>query len=67
MRGAWNALIAQYVGKDKYQKELKKQEDFVFTQVWKGNGNITLESFVTKHRAAHISMTQCAKHIEYLE
>ena len=64
-RGAWNALIAQYVGKDKWERELKKQENFIHTFVWKGNTNMTLESFVAKHRAAHVSMQRCAENVDF--
>ena len=64
-RGAWLALIAQYVGKDKWQNELDKQETFLHTRVWKGNSNFTLESFIMQHRSAHISMIRCAEHVPY--
>ena len=64
-RGAWMALLSQYVGKDKWQKELKKQENFIHTHIWKGNSNTTLETFVSKHRAAHVSMARCGENVPY--
>jgi len=64
-RGAWMALIAQYVGKDKWQNELDRQESFLHTRVWKGNSNFPLESFIMQHRSANISMTRCAEHMPY--
>jgi hypothetical protein len=64
-RGAYFAVIAQYVGKDKWLKEVKKQEQFLHNFVWKGNSNLTLESFVNKHRTASVRISQCAEHITY--
>ena len=64
-RGAWRALLAQYVGLDKWQSELDRQENFLHTRVWKGNSTFTLESFIMQHRAAHISMIRCATHVPY--
>ena len=55
-RGAWMALVAQYVGKDKWQNKLEKQEMFLHTRVWKGNSNFPLKSFIMQHRSVHISM-----------
>ena len=64
-RGAWTAVISQYVGRDKWQKEVKKQEVFLHTFVWKGNSNMHLETFVNKHRTAYVRIQQCAEHITY--
>ena len=64
-RGAWTAVISQYVGRDKWQKEVKKQEVFLHTFVWKGNSNMQLETFVNKHRTAYVRIQQCAEHITY--
>ncbi len=59
--------MAQYVGKDKWQKELDKQEEFIHSRVWKGNSTFTLESFIMQHRSAHIAiaMTRCAEQVPY--
>jgi hypothetical protein len=64
-RDAWFAIIAQYIGKDKWQKEVKKQELFLHTFVWKGNSNLPLETFVNKHRTAFVRIQQCAEHITH--
>ena len=64
-RGAWLALIAQYAGVDKWEAEIKKQEQLLHTRKWKGQSNFTLENFVTQHRNAFVSMTACADHVAY--
>ena len=64
-RDAYFAIIAQYIGKDKWQKEVKKQELFLHTFVWKGNSNLPLETYVNKHRTAHVRIQQCAEHITH--
>lgn len=58
---AYKAMKAQYAGRDKWQSEIKKQENFIHTRVWKGNTNFSLESFITQHRAAHVSLERCAQ------
>ena len=35
-RGAWTALTNQYAGKDKWESEIKKQDNLLHMQVWKG-------------------------------
>lgn len=64
-REAYLALKRQYAGKDKWQAEIKKQENFIHTRVWKGNSNFTLESFITQHRAAHVSLQRCAQAVPH--
>lgn len=64
-REAYLALKRQYAGKDKWQAEIKKQENFIHTRVWKGNNNFTLESFITQHRAAHVSLERCAQSVPH--
>ena len=64
-RDAWIAIKAQYVGKDKWQKDVKKQENFLHTFIWKGNTNGTLESFINKHRMAFVRIERCAEHITH--
>ena len=46
-------------------KELEKQENFLYTRVWKGNSIFSLESFIMQHCTAHISMQRCAQHVSY--
>ena len=64
-RGAWLALIAQYAGQDKWEAEVRKQEQFMHNRKWKGQSNYLLESFCAQHRNAYVSMQACAEHIEY--
>ena len=63
--GAWNALTSQYTGKDKWEAEIKKQEQLLHTHVWKGQSNFSLEHFISDHRNAYISMSACAEHVQY--
>ena len=60
-RGAWLAMIGQYAGEDKWQSEIKRQDDLLHTRQWKGQSNFSLESFIGQHRNAFVSMTQCAE------
>ena len=64
-RGAWLALTNQYAGKDKWEAELKRQDDLLHTRIWKGQSNFPLEGFIGQHRNAFVSMQQCAAHVEY--
>ena len=64
-RDAYLAIRNQYAGQDKWQSELKRQEDIVLNRVWKGQGNFTLDRFVGQHRNAFIMMQECAEHVPY--
>ena len=64
-RGAWLAMIGQYAGKDKWEAEIKRQEQLMHTRVWKGQSNFSLEYFVSQHPNAYVSMQACAEHVEY--
>ena len=64
-RGAWEALVSQYAGNDKWELEIKKQDDLLHTRVWKGQNNFTLERFIAQHRNAYMMMTQCAAHVDF--
>ncbi len=64
-RGAWLALIAQYAGQDKWEAELRKQEQFLHNRKWKGQSNFLLESFCSQHRNAFVSMQACAEHVQF--
>ena len=64
-RGAWAALTNQYAGKDKWEAEIKKQDDLLHTHIWKGQSTFPLEGFIGQHRNAFVSMQQCAEHVEY--
>ena len=64
-RDAWLAIVRQYAGKDKWDKEIKLQDDFLHTSQWKGQSNFTLGQFISQHRAAYVSMEQCAEHVDF--
>jgi hypothetical protein len=64
-RGAWLALLGQYAGKDKWEAEIKVQEAVLHTKTWKGQSNFSLESFISQHRNAYVSMEACAEHVQY--
>ena len=64
-RSAWFAIVSQFAGKDKWQAEIKRNEQLLHTRVWKGQSNFTLESFIALHRNAFISMQACAQHVNY--
>ena len=63
--GAWKALTSQYAGKDKWEAEIKKQEQLLHTHVWKGQSNFLLKHFISQHCNAYVSMSACAEHIQY--
>ena len=64
-RGAYLALLSQHAGDDKWEKELRNQENFLKTRFWKGNTTFSLEKFIEQHRASFITMTQAATHIPF--
>ena len=64
-RGAWIALIGQYSGRDKWEVEIKKQEQLLHSQIWKGQSKFSLEHFITQHQNAFISMQACTEHVQY--
>ena len=38
-QGAWTVLISQYAGNEKWEAEIKKQEQLLHLRVWKGQSN----------------------------
>ena len=64
-KGGHNAIISQFAGRDKWEAELKSKEQLLHTWQWKGQSHYKLESFVTQHRNAFVSMQQCAEHVTY--
>ena len=58
-------LTTQYAGKDRWEQELKNQDNLLHTRVWRGQSNFTLERFVQQHRNAYISMQSCSQHVQY--
>ena len=63
-RGTWLAIASQHAGKDKWDSEIKKQDAFLHSSQWKGQTNFTIGMFITQHRAAHVSIVQCAEHVD---
>jgi hypothetical protein len=63
--GAWLALLGQYAGNEKWEAEIKIQEAVLHTRTWKGQSNFSLESFISQHRNAYVSMETCAEHVQY--
>ena len=64
-RGAWNSLITQYAGDDKWQAELTKQDELLHNRQWKGQSNFSLEKFIAQHRNAYVTMRQSAEHVTF--
>ena len=64
-RGAWFALISQFAGRDKWEAELKCQQELMLNSVWKGNNNWLLEKFDQMHRDAYLQMQRCAEHVPF--
>ena len=64
-RDAWFALVSQYAGIDKWEAKIKKPEQLLHTCVWKGQSNFSLESFISQHCNAYVSMQACAEQVEY--
>ena len=57
--GAWKALTSQYAGKDKWEAEIKRQEQLLHTRIWKGQSKFSLENFISQHRNACLHESQC--------
>ena len=64
-RVAWKALTSQYAVKDKWEAEIKHQEQLLHTRVWKGQSNFSLENFISQHRNAYVSLQASAEHMQY--
>ena len=64
-RAAWLALSSQYAGKDKWEAEINRHEQFLHTRLWKGQSNFTLDKFIAQHRNAFVSMQAASEHVTY--
>ena len=49
---------------DKWEVEIKKQDDLLYTHIWKGQSSFLLEGFIAQHRNVYVSMQQCAEHVK---
>ena len=58
-RAAWKALTSQYAGKDKWEAEIKHQEQLLHTRIWKRQSNFSLKNFISQHRNACLHASQC--------
>ena len=65
MEGSWKALTSQYAGQDKWEAEIKHQEQLLHTRVWKGQSNFSLENFISQHRNAFVSMQASSERVQY--
>ena len=64
-RGAYNAIITQFAGEDKWESEIKAKEEVLHQLKWKGQSNYTLERHASQHRNAYVSLVACAEHVDY--
>ena len=59
------AMMVQYAGVDKWDKELARSNNLILTRVWKGQSNFNLEKFISQHRNGYINMCQSAEHVSF--
>ena len=64
-RSAFNAIITQYAGVDKWNAEITKQEAVLHTRKWKGQSNYALEKHCGMHRNAYVQMEAASQHVQY--
>jgi hypothetical protein len=65
-RGAYNAMLTQYAGEDKWHALIKEAEDLLHNRKWKGQQtNYSLEKFIGQHQAAFVNLSQCKTHVAY--
>ena len=64
-RSACFSIRNQCAGRDKWETELKKQDNLLHTCTWKGQSNFSLEKFIAQHRNAFMSVQQCAGHVAF--
>ena len=64
-RNAHFAVIAQHAGKDKWEKELKQNVDFMKEHMWSGLTNCPLKKFVGQHCDGYHTLILCSEHLSY--
>ena len=64
-RSAYNAIVSQHAGKDKWEAELKKAQTVMQSTKYKGSGNFTLDRYTTVHRNANERMKEAAQHVTF--
>ena len=63
--GAIKALESQFAGDDKWDAEVKRQENLLHTRIWKGQSNYGLEKHCAAHRHAFVQLQAAAERVEY--
>ena len=58
MEEMWMGLSNQFAGDDKWEAEIKKQDDLLHTSIGKGQSSFPLEGYIAQHRNAYVSMRQ---------
>ena len=56
-------IISHCAGDDKWEKELKKNKDFIKEQAWTGRSNHPLWKFIGQHCKAFHAIVLCRKHV----
>jgi hypothetical protein len=64
-RNAGLALLNQHAGQDRWDAEVKRENAFLTSHIWKRNGNVTFAKHAAKHRNFYISLETCALHVAY--
>eukprot|EP00957_Ditylum_brightwellii_P083453 6343665-Ditylum_brightwellii.AAC.1 len=64
-RAAWQALVTQYAGQDKWEAKIKWQDEVLHMRVWKGQSIFSLEKFIVQHLSAYVSMQSYAKNVTH--
>ena len=59
------ALTSHYSGQEKWEQELKTQDDTIHTWLWKGKRNFSLEKFIQQNRNTLVSMKSCAEYFHF--
>eukprot|EP00956_Cyclotella_meneghiniana_P044140 scaffold303339_cov89-Cyclotella_meneghiniana.AAC.1 len=63
-RGAFLALKKQHAGAAMWDKEVRECQDFLLNRKWTGGTNLTLDRFLSQHRAAYVSLQRCAENVQ---
>ena len=61
-RGAYKEIMAQHLGEDKWDKEIRKHDEILHGRKWKGTGN---EKFVALHLNSFQRLTEASQHIAF--
>ena len=63
MEGAWKTFTSQYAGQDKWEAEIKCQEQLLHARVWNRQSNFSLENFISQHKNGFFTMEASAEHV----